>query len=89
MTAYALQNVEELPSDVQIVIRMYSDQQSLAQKCAIPGVAGSAQMFNEFVYGLTCEQPLFDFVDIGTTPLGAFDKIAGKHRGGRCSNAAC
>ncbi|KAK4978371.1 hypothetical protein LTR66_010622 [Elasticomyces elasticus] len=73
-TKYALANVQELPSEFDIVARIYANVKGLADVCVRAGLVDTVTKVEDFVRGFTCGKNLFDFVDVG------YDKGLADHK---------
>lgn len=73
-------NVDELPRDARLVVRVYANIKGLARGLYSNAAITSAEVLNDFVHGFTYGNTLFDFVDIGPGREHAADKIAGTYR---------
>ncbi|KAK4962288.1 hypothetical protein LTR28_004575 [Elasticomyces elasticus] len=76
-TKYAQTNVQELPSEFKIVVRVYANVKGLADVCVRAGLVDTVTKIEDFVRGFTCGKNLFDFVDVGYDKDLADGKIGG------------
>lgn len=77
MLHYARSNLEDLPSDNNIVVRIYANIKGLAETCCKAGIISKASTVEDFTRGFTRSKHLFDFVDVGHGKDRADDKLSG------------
>ena len=67
----------DLPSDVEIVAKVYANLKGLAEAAYRKGIIDRPIVIEEFFRGMTCAHPLFDFIDVGSGKDRSFVKLAG------------
>ncbi len=77
MLNYVQLNLPDLPSDINIVARIYANTKGLAETCARAGIVSKPSTVEDFTRGFTRARHLFDFVDVGHGKDRADDKISG------------
>ncbi|KAI9716336.1 MAG: hypothetical protein M1812_005401 [Candelaria pacifica] len=74
--SYVQLNLPDLPSDINIVARIYANTKGLAETCARAGIVSNGSTLEDFTRGFTRSKQLFDFVDVGHGKDRADDKLS-------------